>query len=185
MFPSSKAWTDRMGQWRRLAGESHGTIPRPRWGPGDHPHGPSGLWGDLGCPSHPPGAVEGEAEPSSCQQQGRGGQRPLPGLSPPSRCQLHLEEIKKAAMADPGPKTPAGGLRGLSTPIAPSWCLLGCPPAPSRPTRGENRAECSPKACRPRGRVAAPPELHSLQISQAELCAPREPGQGRARLCGL
>lgn len=133
MFPSSKVWTDRMGQWRRLAGGSHGTIPRPRLGPGDHSHGPSGLWGDLGGPSHPPGAVEGEAEPSSRQQQGHGGQRPLPGLSPPPCCQLHLEEIKKVGMADPSPKTPAGGLRGLSTPIAPSSCPMCYWGAPQHP----------------------------------------------------
>lgn len=36
-------------------------------------------------------------------------------------------------MADPSPKTPAGGLHGLSTHIAPSWhpmCHLGDPITP-------------------------------------------------------
>lgn len=72
-----------------------------RWGPVGRacpwqplaalPDPSSQLRGGLAGVGHPAGAVEGEAEPGSRQQQSQGGQQPPPRLSPAPCCQLHLQ----------------------------------------------------------------------------------------------
>lgn len=80
------AGSSAQGGGRRVEGDPGTPLRGPAL-----PAPSSRLRRGLGGAGHPPGAVEGEAEPSGCQQQGQGGQQPPPRVGPPPRCQLHLQ----------------------------------------------------------------------------------------------